>query len=380
MAFPVTARLGLFYGAVFLVVGILVPFWPVWLRDRGMGPAEIGLLLSAASWVRALSNPLIAQAADRRGDRRGMIVGLSFAALAAYAAFAPAQGFWALLAVTLVATSLFSAMLPLTDTITMQKVRASGIDYGRVRLWGSLSFIAAAVGGGLVLTGRPDEVVLWLVLGALALTAACALAMPREETVAANPSTRAPLRQVLGDRRYLAFLLCGSLLQASHAAYYGFATLHWRAAGIGDGMIGALWAEGVVAEIALFSVSGAVVARLGPARLFMLGAVAGAVRWTTLGLTTDVATLAAVQALHGLTFGAVHLGAMHFIANRVPPAFAATAQSLYSSTAMGVAMGLSMMAAGALYATVAGAAFYAMAGLSLAGGLVAVGLARAGRG
>jgi PPP family 3-phenylpropionic acid transporter len=42
-------------------------------------------------------------------------------------------------------------------------------------------------------------------------------------------------------------------MHGSHAFYYAFGTLHWQAQGLGAGLIGALWATGVVAEIALFS-------------------------------------------------------------------------------------------------------------------------------
>ena len=41
-------RLALFYAAVFLVVGVLMPFWPLWLKEtQGMSAEEIGLLLGA---------------------------------------------------------------------------------------------------------------------------------------------------------------------------------------------------------------------------------------------------------------------------------------------------------------------------------------------
>lgn len=370
-----TFRLSLFYAAIFLVIGLLVPFWPVWLESRGMTETEIGVLLAAAMLMRAASNPLVAQAADRHGSRRRMIVILSWGALAAYGLFVPAEGFWALLAVGIVASVFFSSMLPLVETVTMAKVQGDGLDYGRMRLWGSLSFILAATLGGWALVGRPDDMVLWMVLAALALVVAAAAAMPDAKVPAAMPRRRAPLAGLLRDPRFVGFLLCASLLQASHAVYYGFATLHWRAAGHSATVIGALWAEGVIAEVVLFAFSGAAVARLGPRGLLALAACAGIVRWSVLGLGTGLGALVAVQFLHAFTFGATHLATMHFIARNVAPEVAATAQSLYSSTAMGVVMGLVMMTTGWLYAAFAGGAFFAMAALSLAGGAMAAALA-----
>ena len=50
-------RLSTFYGGYFLVVGVLSPFWPLYLEARGVGPSEIGLLFALTFWLRALAAP-----------------------------------------------------------------------------------------------------------------------------------------------------------------------------------------------------------------------------------------------------------------------------------------------------------------------------------
>lgn len=371
-------RLSLFYGSIFLVIGVMLPFWPLWLEARGMTPEQIGMLLAAGMIVRAFASPLIAQAGDRRGRPDRMLVALGWASVAAYALFAAAHGFWALLAVTVVSTMAFTAMIPIGDAVTMLKVREGALEYGRVRLWGSITFIAAAAAGGTIIAGRPESTILWLILGALALTAIACHLVPHARTDGGGSDAKAPILTLLRDGRFVAFTVCASLLQASHGVYYGFATIHWRAAGLGETVIGALWAEGVIAEIVLFALAGRVMARVGPAKLLAVAAAGGTLRWCVLGLTTELPALVAVQWLHAATFGAGHLAAMYFIARHVPAGRGGTAQSLYSSTAVGIAMGLSTMASGALYGTLGGHAFLAMAALSLAGGAGAVALARRG--
>jgi PPP family 3-phenylpropionic acid transporter len=368
-------RISLFYAAVFLAIGIMLPFWPVWLKARGLTPAEIGLLLSTAMWIRAFTNPLIATVADRTGRPDRLLAALAWAALAAQFLFLPAYGFWPLLFVNLLASMLFAPVMPLGDAVTMLKVREGTLDYGRVRLWGSITFILAATLGGLLLEGRPPELILWLIIGAMAVTVAICHLMPEART----PGTArlsAPLREILRNRPVILFMLAGGVLQASHGVYYGFATLHWQASGLSAGVIGALWAEGVVAEILLFAFSRRVVARFSPVAMMGVAAAAGVVRWIALGLTDGLPVLVAVQGLHAFTFGAAHLAAMHYIAREVPASYAATAQSLYSSTAMGCLMALSMMASGWLFEAHGGAAFLAMAAVSAAGGLIAVALRR----
>ncbi len=93
-------RLSLYYGAVFEVIGILLPFWPVWLSSKGLGAAEIGTVLSVALWVRVASGFLITHLADLTGERRRLVIGLSVGTLLSYLVFTLAEGFLDILAIT----------------------------------------------------------------------------------------------------------------------------------------------------------------------------------------------------------------------------------------------------------------------------------------
>jgi PPP family 3-phenylpropionic acid transporter len=362
-------RYAAFYGGFFLTAGILLPFWPLWLENRGLDAVQIGIILALGPWVRVLTNPIAAQIADRSGRAKTLLVIFAGLSVLAFAGFIPAQGFWWILAISLLAAVCFPAMMPIGESQVMAAVLRHKLDYGRIRLWGSITFIVATLGAGRLLTGRDPDLILPLVLAALAATFLAALSFPRQasETVKTEQGGIATL---LRQPRFVLFVATASLLQASHAVYNGFSTLHWRAAGIAESMIGVLWAEGVVAEILLFSVSGFFVARLGPIGLLALAGMCGVVRWTVLAQTTDMTALVVVQVLHAITFGAVHLGAMHFVARNAPPGLSATAQGIYAS-ASGLAMGLAMIGAGSLFAAFGGQAFFAMAAISAVGtGLV----------
>ena len=175
---------------------------------------------------------------------------------------------------------------------------------------------------------------------------------------------------------FFLFLAGASLIQSSHAVYYGFATLYWRSAGHSDVMIGWLWAEGVIAEVVLFIFGGTLLARLGPVWLMVVAGLAGALRWGVTGLTADLVPLLVVQALHAFTFAATHLGAVHFIARAAPPSLSASAQSIYSALGTGVGFGVTMPLAGYLYAQFGGGAFLFMGMMALVGAGCAVLLAR----
>lgn len=366
----IATRLAFYYVAVYGTVGVLLPFWPVWLQYKGLDATQIGIVLAAATIGRVVANPLIAQTADRRGERRPIIVKLAAVTVAASFAFFLTDGFWPIIVVALVFFAAWSAMQPLAESLTMLNVRAHGFQYGRVRLWGSIAFIVTAIGAGEILGLTGEAVVLPMIVGAVAFTLVVVLFLPAT-TVAPSTTSGGALRPLLANGRFLAFLGAAALIQSSHAVYYGFATIHWRAAGYGDTLIGALWAEGVVAEIVLFALAGGLVGRLGPVGLVALGAAAGLARWIAVGLGDALALLVVVQALHAFTFGATHLGVIHYISQHVPVERSATAQSLYSAVVMGLASGLAASASGWLYGNFAAHAFFAMAAMCAIGGLLA---------
>src|SRR5262249_54073223 len=141
-------------------------------------------------------------------------------------------------------------------------------------------------------------------------------------------------------------------------------------------VIGWLWAEGVLAEILLFWQGRKLLAGLGPVGLMVLGGACGILRWSLAGELTQLPLIAAVQLLHGFTFGASHLGARPFLLRSAPVSAAASAQSLYAAVSSGLGSGLVMVITGALYSAYGGRAYLFMALLSAAGLIGAVQLGR----
>lgn len=363
----VAFRLSCFYAAFFVFSGIHLPFWPIWLAAKGLSSVEIAAILAAGIGIKILVNPIVAQMADRRGTRHALMLRLMMGAAIAFTAFFVADGFWPLFLANLLFLALLTPVMPLGESLTVLAARASGFDYGRVRLWGSIAFIAAAFGAGAFLAGRSGETIVWLLAPPLLLTLLSVVLVPDVRAPAVAPGRIAAF-ELLRDRTFLLVVLACALVQSSHAAYYAFGTLHWRAAGHSEVVIGVLWAEGVIAEVILFAAGPAVLKRVSPAGLILLAALAGVARWTATAIGTALPLLIVVQLLHAFTFGAAHLGAIHLIARHVAPALSASAQSLYSAIVMGLGLGLATLVAGPLYDVSPGAAFLAMAALSAAAG------------
>jgi PPP family 3-phenylpropionic acid transporter len=376
-------RLGFLYAALFLVIGCYLPYLPVWLQWRALDADQIAILLAAPLYVRVVFTPVISFTADRLGSRRLIIIALAWGSLASFVLLWLSAGFWQMLLAAVVLAINWTTIMPLIETVAVSGIRNSGLDYGRVRLWGSLSFIAASLGAGVAIQVWGPGVVLPMLLAAAAFMVLGAYLVPRgmepREKRAASVSRRLNFRDAFAlvhAPLFLLFLLAAALIQGSHALLYAFGSLHWRAQGYSGATIGTLWSIGVVAEVALFAVSGRVMAYVGCTRLMILAGGSAVVRWAVLALDPPLWATGLSQILHAMSFGATHLAAIHFLTHAVPEDRAATAQGLYSAMVAGLVMGSLTLVCGPLYTALGGKAFGVMALLAVIGAMAAIGLQR----
>lgn len=364
---PVSIRLSLFYAAYFAVVGIALPYWPAWLESRGLTPVAIGAVLSVGFWVKLAAHPVLATVADATGALKRMTVLLALAALGVFAAFWAAEPFWSYLALAFLLGFTFQSILPLGEALALSEIKRRGLDYGPIRIWGSVTFILAAFAVGWATERFGDPVILVLIVATMVMLVASCLMLPGRGGQARKSWSWSAAARLVANPRYLVFIAAAGCIQASHAVFYGFGTIAWRAGGFGESAIGMLWSIGVVAEIVVFAL-GARLGRFGSAPVLLGAAALGAiVRWPLTAVTEDLLAVAALQILHGLTFGAAHLGAMRYLQDNAPEGLEATAQAFYYALVSGVIMGLAMPSAGLLYEAYGQAAYMAMGGLGIAG-------------
>ncbi len=374
-------RLASYGAAYFFVGGIGLSYWSVWLQSRGVDGAEIGTLYMSRQFVTVAATLAVGWLAHRLARQRQLMLALIAVATGTLIALEWAWGFWPLWLLTLVWGASWHPLLSLGESVAVTVTRQRNLDYGRIRIWGSVTFIGGAVVAGLAVAGIGVPWVLHLsIIGALLLVPCILwLPIPRPEAhpTSAAPPRRVAARDLLRQPAFVLFLAAVGCTQASHAVLYSFGTISWRAAGIGDGTISILWAEGIIAEIALFFFAGAVTARLGPIGLLLLGAGGSVVRWIFMTLLGDsLPALLVLQALHALTFGATHLAAMAFLQRAVPVSAMTLAQSLYYGLASGLPVALVYQVAGVLYERTGANAYIAMAALSAVGLLAALALAQ----
>ena len=358
-------RVWAFFAGYFVLGGILVPFFPVWLDARGLSDVEIGIIVAAPTLVRVAFTPFAGMFADRAPSRRFAAIVFTVVAALIFPFAYPATTYWPILITTCAAFTIWGLALPVVEALALTGVRRFGLDYGRMRLGGSFSYIVANLGAGALLSVFHADAIFWLIAGALALSAAVSFALPvtpkavRAADDAARPAPK-PFRFLLAHPAFLTLIVVGGLIQASHAVLYSFGSIYWHKLGF-DGLdIGFFWAVGVGCEILVFLWSRPLVRVFGPFGLLVLGGAFAVLRWIFMAAEPGFIGFTLLQALHAFTFGAAYLGNQHAIARAVPEEATASAQGLFAMVT-GILMAATQMLSGPLYEALGAVAFLVMA-------------------
>jgi PPP family 3-phenylpropionic acid transporter len=355
-------RLGLFYGTTFGTMGTHLPFFTLWLKSVGIDASWIGIITAVPATTRFTVLPFVTGAAGKRYSLRTL---LTVSAVATALGFAVIGTQYLPLAVLLAYAAtccLWTPMVPLTDAYALGGVARYGLNYGPLRLWGSAAFVVGALVCGLLVDMIDARHLIWVIasvaaLGAIASLGLQPLARPKPPAAAADGGG-----SLLSDPGFLAIIVAAALIQGSHAAYYGFASITWQASGLGGLTIAGLWVLGVLAEIVVFALSPRF--SLAPALLVVLGGLSAVARWLISAQEPSVAVLSVVQLAHGLTYGLTQVGTMGLLLRCVPGHMMARGQG-YLAACGGIVSATTSVVSGVVYANYGQRVYYVMAAMAL---------------
>jgi len=370
-------RVSLLFVALFIPGGVHLPYFPLWLESAGFGASEIAVILAAPMFARVVSTPLITAYADKAKDRVNVLIACAAISLLVSFGYFLQPSYALVLAVSLALVAVWTPHSTLADSLALSGVRRFRSDYSRMRVWGSVSFLLASIGGGLILGVTGAVAVPVLISLGMALTLVAAFAAPRlGRPRFASPLSAAGIQKAapsLLNRRFVLFVAGTGLINASHGLIYAFGSIHWKAIGVGETTIGALWAWGVGAEVVLFAVFTRVFGRTSPSRLLGIAAAAAVLRWSAMpffgGDAAGLAAFFGLQTLHALSTGLVLLGVQKMIAETVDDGRIGAAQGA-AFFANGTALAAVTLASGSIYASLGASGFHIMSLVAVAGAML----------
>jgi MFS transporter, PPP family, 3-phenylpropionic acid transporter len=337
-----------------------------------LSPWQISVVMSLWFGSRIYSPPLWGWASAKARRPILWLRSGALATLVGFALFLLPFKFGALIAVMLLYASAYNAIMPQFEALTLARLGARRSAYGRIRVWGSVGFVCANLGFGVLLQAVGYH---WLVAGLLPVFALLVATTwintdpPVTTGAATSQSANDELWPRLRDRALWIFLSTALLMQLAHGAFYVFLSLHLDRNGYSAQQIGALWATGVSAEIGMFLLMPRILNQIQPRLLLPACFAVGALRWViTASMPQYGLAMVLAQLGHALTFAAFHSASMQAISQFFPGRSGVHGQGLLYGFSSGIGGVLGALLAGALWESGGGrASFYGAAAVSLIG-------------
>ena len=385
-SYVLARRLNFFFFFLFVTYGAFLPFFPTWLRERGVRGVAMSAIMALGPALGVIGPPAFGALSDWLGLRTGLLRMATAGGLVAMlliagpTALGHAPGIGLLFVAMLIFSTSRAPSVAMADVIAVEATRTSiesgaPRSYGSFRLWGSIGFLLAAAGIGRVIDVRgPLHLPAFLALSS-GVTFALSFALSAPAPPRATNLT-SQMGRVLQDRGFVRLLVATFLGFGAHVSYDICFSLHLQTLGLDASWVGAAWAIGVVAEVGMMALSGRLLARFSGSQLLVTAFVGGALRWALIAFVPSVPVLLALQPLHAISFALFWVTALDVVKRRAPPAILATAQGVFNA-ALGSGAVVFMFAWGALYEAKGGRATFAGAAVvALLAAIVSVGVAR----
>ncbi|GAC1405895.1 MAG: major facilitator superfamily domain-containing protein 6 [Burkholderiaceae bacterium] len=363
---------GFFFFAYYGFIGIFSPYASLFFAHRGITPPQIGVLMSLMQVMRIFGPTLWGWVADRTRQRVGVLRLTALAATLMFMGMFFGRSFAEFFIIMAAVNTFTSAQGPLSEALMLSTMRDDLTHYGRLRLWGSIGFIAAVTLGGELLDWRGIELLPWMSWGMLGLVLLASLRL--RETAPRRSQALPSIMAILRRREVLAFFGSSFLMIGAHASLYVFLSLYLAQIGYSKTVIGLLWSVGVLAEIGFFYYQAPLFRRFGVRALLLASLLAAVLRFLIIGCgATSLPWLIFAQMLHAASFGAHHSASVMRMQRWFSGPLQASGQALYISISYGLGGTIGGLLMSACWDILgAGSVFIAGALLALLGLVAAV--------
>ena len=357
------------YFIYFGVLGIFLPYFNLYCLHLGFSGLQIGILSALRSLAMVLFPLIWGLLADRFQVRKPIYILCTFFCTFIWAFYLFFVDFWSMLIITAFYGIFYAPIISFLEAVTMDVLGKEKKSYGRIRVWGSLSFIFMALVLGKIIDLYSVDIILILILAGSLILAAISIRIPAIK--AQKQDLLQPGAGSLLEWRVIIFLFCGFLMLVSHGAYYGFFSIHLEKLGFGSTFIGFAWAMAIIAEILVMIKSNSIFSRFSLENVLFFSFLVAATRWMVLFLTDSTVVILLSQTLHAVTYGTFHMASILYIDRLAPDQAKTLGQAVNNALSYGLGLMVGFFINGYVYEITGSYTLFLMSALiALAGGML----------
>jgi len=357
------------YFIYFGVLGIFLPYFNLYCYHLGFTGLQIGILSSLRSLAMVLFPLIWGSLADRFQIRKPIYILCTFLSTSVWLLYLYCVDFWPMLLITAVYGIFYAPIISFLEAVTMDVLGKEKKSYGRIRVWGSISFIGMVLMLGKIIDLYSVDIILILILAGSLILALISVGIPAVK--AKKPDLLQPGAGSLLERPVIIFLFCAFLMLVSHGAYYGFFSIHLDKLGYGSTFIGIAWALASTAEILVMVKSDKIFNRFSLENVLFFSFLVAAARWMILFLAGSTVVILLSQILHAVTYGTFHMASVLYIDKLAPGQSKTMGQAVNNALTYGLGLMLGFFINGYVYEITGSHTLFLMSALiALAGGML----------
>ena len=342
-------RLSGFYWFYFASLGVIVPYWSLYLQSLDFNAKEISELMAILMGTKIVAPYIWSWIADHTGHCMKIIRLGSVVSVIMFAGVFVSSDFWWLALVMLLFSFFWNATLPQFEANTMNFLGEDTHKYSVVRLWGSLGFVVAVIVIGSLLDDIGYQLVpvsIFVLYIFITVFSYMVKDAKHETSITQNTSIFIALK----EPHVIALLLICFLMQMSHGPYYTFYSIYLKQFTYSSTTLGWLWALGVIAEIVLFLFMHRLMPKYGPRFLMVIALLLTSVRWLMVGFFVENLTMIIIaQCLHAASFGLYHAVAIELFHRNFKGKLQGRGQAIYSAVSFGAGGAIGALISGAYW-------------------------------
>jgi len=357
------------YFIYFGILGLYLPYFNLYCYHLGFNGSQIGMLAGLRSATLVLFPFVWGALADRFRRRKSIYLLCNVLACVSWAGYLTTTDFGPMLVLAVVHGMFYAPLISFLEAYAMDLLGEDKNTYGRVRVWGSVSFILIVTVLGYVSERYGIAVIVPLILAGALLQTMAAVVLPAAPVMQPLVTQSAAIR--ISWPRTLVFLCCGFLMLVSHGTYYGFFSIHLENLGLPPTYIGIAWAMAVLAEIVVMINSRRLFSRASFESVLLASFFIAALRWLLLAAFTSPVVILGSQILHAFSYGTFHMASILYMDRLTPGPAKTLGQAANNAITYGLGLMIGFMVNGALFDHLGARHLFVMsAGLALAGGIL----------
>ena len=367
------------YFLQFAVNGVFLPFWILYLTGvKNLTVLEASTIFSMLYLARFLGgiflNPYLLK-------RYNISLSLKISVIAGIL-LALSYGITSnkiiLTLITFMFGLVYYTVAPFIESLASLFLKEEGIDYGKARTWGSVSFTLVGIAAGGII-GYVGSVALYYILIILLVLYVVFMFLPQPKLVRTltvnksdNNNTGKLYSWVLKDKNAILLILVIFLYQLSHTAYNNYNALYLESMNIN-----AKWLSGlilnisVIAEILFFIFSKKIIGKIKSTQLLVFCGIGAIIRWFMLAIFHNIYVFVVMQTFHAITFAVGHIAFILILNNRFNTEKIIDMQILYTAICYQLSMTIGLYIMGAIWDINSSLVFYVSAGIALVGTIFA---------